>query len=235
MKNLTLVKTETDYDVTTLDGIAVVGSRSVAEKFDRRHDRVLRAIAEITDPKNGVSENFNRSNFRPTYYKDSTGRKLPEYLMTKDGFAILVMGFTGKKALAFKEAYINRFNEMECLIRSRNIARLEYPELTDAIRSVHENPKHYHYSNEADLINRIVLGMSAKQFREKHGIDRGESIRAHLTHWQTEAIQRLQKVDVGLVVIMPDFKERKNALQTYFETMQDMAQMKLLPSKASGE
>ncbi len=46
-------------------------------------------------------------------YTDNTGRKLQSYEMTKDGFMFLVMGFTGKKAAAIKEAYINAFNEMK--------------------------------------------------------------------------------------------------------------------------
>jgi Rha family phage regulatory protein len=222
MKKLTLIKNESDYGVTALDGVPVVSSRKVAEIFDKRHDNVLHAISNC-----GCSKEFNLLNFKETYYKDSQGRKYREYLMTKDGFAFIVMGFTGKKAAQFKEAYINRFNEMERFIRSRNLARLEYPELTDAIKMMHDEPKFFHYSNEADIINRIVLGMSAKQFREEHGIDKGDSIRGHLTSWQAEAIQRLQKVDVGLVVIMPDFKQRKKALQTYFEAMKDTIQARI--------
>lgn len=227
MKTLTLVK-NTDYGVTALDGTPVVSSRRVAEVFRREHKDVLRAIQNC-----GCSDDFNRRNFTPTTYKDSQGRKQPETLLTKDGFAFIVMGFTGKKAAQFKEAYINRFNEMERFIQSRNLARLEYPELTEAIKMMHDEPKFFHYSNEADMINRIVLGMSAKQFREEHGMDKGESIRGYLTPWQAEAIQRLQKVDVGLVVIMPDFKQRKQALVTYYEMMKDALQVKKLPATAS--
>lgn len=217
------IKTYEDvYGVTALDGVPMVSSRKVAEIFDRRHDHVLRSIAEITDPKNGVSEKFNRLNFKPTIYKDDSGRKLPEYLLTKDGFSILVMGFSGKKALTFKEAYINRFNEMERFIVSRNIARLEYPELTDMIKAMHEEPKFYHFSNEADMINRVVLGVAAKEIRKTHGLARGESIRDHLTPWQTEMIRRLQKADVGFVVVIPEFKERKRTLENYFNKVKDL-------------
>jgi Rha family phage regulatory protein len=214
-----------DYGVTALDGVPVVNSRKVAEIFGKRHDHVLRSITELTDPKDGVSESFNRLNFKPTHYKDSSGRKLPEYLLTKDGFSILVMGFTGKKALAFKEAYINRFNEMERFILNRNIAQLEYPELTDAIKMMHEEPKFFHYSNEADMINRIVLGVTARKFRQMHRLAKGESIRGCLTPWQAEAIQRLQKVDVGLVVAIPDFEQRKQALTEYFKRWCQMKQL----------
>lgn len=215
MKKLALV--EKDYGVTALDGVPVVSSRKVAEIFEKRHDNVLQAIANC-----GCSEGFTRLNFKASTYKDSTGRKLPECLMTKDGFAFIVMGFTGKKAAHFKESYINRFNEMERFIVSRNLARLEYPKLTDAIKAAHDEPKFYHYSSEADMINRIVLGMSAKQFRQERGLDKGESIRAHLSHQQADTIHKLQSFDVGLVTIMPDFQERKKALQAYFSRIRDV-------------
>lgn len=203
-----------DYGVTVLDGVPVVSSRRVAELFNREHKNVLASIETC-----GCSIEFNRLNFKPTYYKDSQGRKQPEILMTKDGFAFIVMGFTGKKAAQFKEAYIKCFNEMERFIRSRNLARLEFPELTDAIKSVHTQPKFYHYSNEADMINRAVLGMTAKKFREKRGLDKDESIREHIDPWQAEAIQKLQRFDVGLVITIPDFEQRKKILQTYFNSL----------------
>lgn len=212
-----------DYGVTSFDGIPVVNSRSVAENFEKRHDSVMRDIQNVIDSLEEISlhkiEEPNIQNFFiKTFYKDR-GKKYPEYLLTRDGFTLLVMGFTGKKAMAFKLAYIQRFNEMESFIKDRSLARLEYPELTDAIKSVHKEPKFYHYSNEADMINRIVLGTTAKQFRKERGIDKDESIREHITLWQTAAIQKLQRFDTGLVVAVQDFEQRKEILKTYFSSL----------------
>ena len=156
---------------------ARVDSRSVAAFFEKEHFHVLRDIARITDTKSGLSKEFIDSNFVADKYKDSTGRKLPCYQMTRDGFTILVMGYTGEKAMRFKELYIKRFNEMEALIKQLVAARQEFPMLTEMISTVHDNPKPYHYSNECDMINRLVIGMSAKKFRESHGIEKGRSIR----------------------------------------------------------
>ena len=205
------------YGVTALDGIPMVSSRKVAEIFNKRHDNVLYAIENC-----GCSQKFNLLNFKETCCKDSQGRKQREVLMTKDGLAFIIMGFTGKKAAQLKEAYINRFNEMEQFIISRNLARLEYPELTDMIKAMHEEPKFFHFSNEADMINRIVLGVSAKEIRKENGLSKGESIRDHLTPWQAEMIRRLQKADVGFVVAIPDFQERKKALVSYFNKVRDI-------------
>lgn len=92
------------------DGKKIVAttSRQVAEVFGKRHDDVLRKIQGLK-----CSEEFTARNFAVSEYADSTGRNLPEYLMTKDGFVFLALGFTGKKAAEFKEKYIAAFNEME--------------------------------------------------------------------------------------------------------------------------
>ncbi|WP_440866622.1 Rha family transcriptional regulator [Symbiopectobacterium purcellii] len=90
------------------NGKALTTSKDVAEYFGKRHERVLDKIRNLD-----CSSKFTEHNFVPSEYTDSTGRKLPMYTMTKDGFVFLVMGFTGKKAAAFKEAYIAEFNRME--------------------------------------------------------------------------------------------------------------------------
>ena len=135
--------------------------------------------------------------------------------MTKDGFTFLVMGFTGKKAAKFKELYIRRFNEMEQYIKTLVSARKEFPLLTENIKLLHENPKPYHFSNECDMINRLVIGMSAKQFRQEHSIEKSGSIRPYLTDEQIRLLDILQKADVGLLIAEPDFEKRKQYLHDY--------------------
>ncbi|WP_026894878.1 Rha family transcriptional regulator [Clostridiisalibacter paucivorans] len=194
---------------------ARVDSLFVAEFFEKQHKHVLRDITRITEPKSGLSENFIHSNFKSSFYKDSTGRKLPCYFMTRDGFTMLVMGYTGQKAMKFKELYIRRFNEMESFIKTLVSARQEFPLLTANIKLLHENPKPYHFSNECDMLNRIVVGMSAKQFRLANGIEKGKSIRPYLSDEQITMLEALQKVDVGLLVAVPDYQQRKRHLEWY--------------------
>lgn len=196
--------------------VARVDSRYVAEVFEKRHDNVLRDIRKFLDPNSGLSEEFTALNFKESKYKDRTGRSNPCYCMTKDGFTILVMGFTGEKALQFKEAYIKRFNEMENFIQNIRDARMEFPALTEQILLLHENPKPYHFSNECDMINRIVTGKSTKQLREEHGIPKGESIRPCLTEVQLDHVRKLSQLDVGLMLAMPDYDQRKRHLEWYY-------------------
>ena len=194
---------------------ARVDSLFVAQAFEKEHFHVLRDIAKITDTKSGLSETFTASNFEPSSYKDKTGRKLPCYQMTRDGFTMLVMGYTGQKAIRFKELYIKRFNEMEKFIKTLVSARQEFPLLTANIKLLHDAPKPYHFSNECDMLNRIVLGMTAKQFRLANGIEKGKSIRPYLSKEQIDMLETLQKVDVGLLVAFPNYEDRKRHLEWY--------------------
>ncbi|TKI02426.1 peptidase [Martelella alba] len=90
------------------DGRAVTTSIAIAEYFTKRHDDVLKKIRTLE-----CSPEFTARNFAVSEYTDATGRKLPCYQITRDGFAFLAMGFTGKRAARFKEDYINAFNSME--------------------------------------------------------------------------------------------------------------------------
>ena len=150
-----------------------------------------------------------------TLYTDEQGKRRPRYAMTRDGFTFLAMGYRGEKAAKFKELYIKRFNEMEKFIKTLVSARKEFPLLTENIKLLYDDPKPYHFSNECDMINRIVIGMSAKQFRLEHGIEKGESIRPYLTEEQINMLELLQKVDVGLLVAFPNYEDRKRHLEWY--------------------
>lgn len=195
--------------------IVRVNSLYVAEFFGKNHKEVLRDIRNIAAPNSGLSKEFAERNFALRSYKDKQNQKRPCYYLTRDGFTILVMGYTGKKALRFKELYIRRFNEMEELIKSLVKAKTEFPLLTENIKLLHEKPKPYHFSNESDMINRIVLGKSAKQFRLENNLENGTSIRPYLTEVQINLIEKLQKVDIGLLVAFPNYEDRKRHLEWY--------------------
>lgn len=191
-------------------------SLQVAEMFGKQHKSVLRAIANLD-----CSEEFGRLNFAPSSYVNDQNKKQPCYCMTRDGFTFLAMGFTGKKAAQFKEAYIKRFNDMEKFIRTLQSVRMDYPMLTENIKLLHDSPKPYHFSNEADMLNRIITGMTAKKFREVHNIQHGESIRPYLTDEQVWLMDILQKADIGLLISEPNFEARKRHLEWYKAKMLD--------------
>lgn len=83
----------------------------VAERFGKRHDTVLRAIRNLE-----CSPEFNARNFAAVEYIDGKNEKRPMYFITRDGFAFLAMGFTGKAAMAWKEKFLDAFNRMEAAL-----------------------------------------------------------------------------------------------------------------------
>jgi Rha family phage regulatory protein len=148
---------------------AMTTSLMVADAFGKRHDRVLRAIDNLVEdlPKNGVVKMFHEST-----QEDAKGEQRKMYYMNRDGFTLLAMGFTGKKALEFKLKYIAAFNKMEKFITEKQSA--EYLEAraagkrirreeTDAIKELTEyakeqgsqHPEKY-YKIYSDLANKIA-------------------------------------------------------------------------------
>ena len=164
-------------------------SLQVAQEFGKRHDIVLRDIRALN-----CSQDFRLLNFVESSYQNEQNKKQPMYLMTKNGFIFLVMGYRAKKAAAIKEAYIKRFDEYEAFIKDYILAKDEFAPFTQAIEDAYDNPQPYHFSNENNMIYRIVLGTDAKTFRKLHGIEHGKSIRPYLTEAQYKAIRELQKM-----------------------------------------
>lgn len=108
---------ETNELIEIENGQPVTTSLKVAEIFGKQHYNVLRDIQEKILPN--VSTDFAKLNFEGSDYRDSTGRHLPMYYITRDGFTMVAMGYTGAKAMKFKEAYINEFNKMEAMLQKR--------------------------------------------------------------------------------------------------------------------
>lgn len=115
----------TDIILSTQNGEPVASSRQIAENFGKEHKHVLDAV------KNLVAENSAaKSMFYETTY-ENRGKQYPMYLMNRDGFSLLVMGFTGKAALEWKLKYIQAFNEME-----KKLATPQMPKLSKELQAL---------------------------------------------------------------------------------------------------
>ena len=180
--------------------VTVVTSLDVAETFGKEHARVLRDIRELD-----CSEEFRHGNFAESYYVNSQNKKQPMYYITRDGFTLLAMGYTGEKAMQFKEAYIKQFNAMEKAligkIREREKGIAVRQALTNAIKESGENERmHGHaYSTYTDLIYKAVLGKSAKQLREELGIGKQDNLRDSLSAEELAKVKSVEMVVSGLV------------------------------------
>ena len=126
----------TDIILSTQNGEPVASSRQIAESFEKRHDHVMRDIDTI---KKDVP-NFGEMFFE-TEAPDSYGRPQRTYLMNRDGFTLLAMGFTGKAALEWKLKYIAAFNAMEKQLAQRpQLSRAEL--MAQALIAAHDELEH---------------------------------------------------------------------------------------------
>lgn len=131
-KNLSM-NLDTNNLVSVQDHRAVTTSLQVAEKFGKLHKNVIRSIKSLD-----CSDKFNRLNFEPAEYIDAKGEKRIMYYMTRDGFTFLAMGFTGKVAASFKEAYIEAFNRMEAALRQEETTAVASRLLDDYVARFNE-------------------------------------------------------------------------------------------------
>ena len=126
----------TDIILSTQNGEPVASSRQIAENFGKEHKDVLRAIENIKAQNCALTSMF----FEATYTA-GTGKAYPMYLMNRDGFSLLAMGFTGKAALEWKLKYISAFNAMEKQLAQRpQLSRAEL--MAQALIAAHDELEH---------------------------------------------------------------------------------------------
>jgi Rha family phage regulatory protein len=179
---------------------SIVTSLDIAETFGKEHKRVLQDIRELE-----CSEDFGRHNFVQSSYVNCQNKKQPMYYVTRDGFTLLAMGYTGEKAMKFKEGYIRQFNAMEKLLigkikeREKGIAVRQA--FTKAIQQSSENERmHGHaYSTYTDVIYKSIFGKNAKQLREEFGITKKESMRDYFSEEDLVKVQNAEMLVSALV------------------------------------
>lgn len=99
--------------VTSYNGVLVADSLEVADRFGKRHTHVLRSIDDLINQLESQSTQNWADYFIPDDYQDNKNRTQRRFKLTRDGFSLLVMGFTGPAALHWKLLYIEAFNKME--------------------------------------------------------------------------------------------------------------------------
>ena len=144
----------------TEDGKLVVSSRRVADDFKKRHSDVIEKIQQLIKAEKSVMSMFIESS-----YKAGTGKNYKEYLLTRDGFSLLVMGFNGREALEWKLKYIEAFNTME-----RKLKEISKPDsymiddpIERAKRWIEEREQYNKVAAELEEQNSFVNKISASE------------------------------------------------------------------------
>lgn len=206
--------------------MTVVTSLDVAETFEKNHRDVMESIR-------GIERSISTAEFSALFhldsYKASNGKINPMYLMTRDGFTLLVMGYTGEKAMKFKLAYIKQFNAMESQLIGKRIEREKgiavRQSLTKALQQSTENERmHGHaYSNYTNCIYKVLFGKNAKQLQEEFGIEKREKLRDQFTAEELQAIQHMESLVSGLVGCGWGYEQIKEFIQKNNTAMQIVA------------
>ncbi len=188
--------------------ILTTTSRKVAEVFGKEHFNVLRDVENL-----GCSNSFRKLNFEVSEYKvHGNNKTYKEYVMTRDGFTLLVMGYTGEKAMQFKESYIHAFNEMEKELKRLYAERQQWEIerakgilvrhiLTDTIKmKVADSPnKKFMYPNYTKLIYKTLFGKTLRELQQEYGVKGKESIRDYLTAEQLKDIESTEMLVSSLI------------------------------------
>ena len=133
-------------------------------------------------------------------------------------FVISLMKNT-PRVVKFKKLLVKQFFEMREFLQSLAAVNKEYGELSDAVQRFYGDTKPYHFSNEIDMLNRIIFGKTAKEMREVMGLKKGESIRPHLTLEQIQQLDKMQRADEYLLSMNIDYQRRKERLIEYFNSI----------------
>jgi len=186
----------------------VTTSNIVAEIFEKEHKNIIRDIENLIEKDVLKSELM----FTKSEYNDSYGRKQKCYLMNRDGFSLLAMGFDGDKALKFKLDFINAFNVMEKELKriyeerqqwliEREKGKLVRHILTDTIKmKVAESPnKKFMYPNYTKLIYKLLFNKTFDELKVQYGIKGKESLRDYLANEELKELENMEMLISSLI------------------------------------
>ncbi|MBJ9818007.1 Rha family transcriptional regulator [Citrobacter koseri] len=201
----------------------VTNTVAIAEGVGRDHDTIIKLV----DRNKSDLEEFGRVGFEIRTLDTKGGRQKQRVALLNEQHTTLLITYMRNNEVvrSFKKRLVAEFFTMRSALAKkkidRNSARLEYKPMTDAIKHEREAQGKqiapHHFSNEADLINRLALGMTAAKFRVHHEIGKKEPIRDYLTPEQIHCITELQRANTVFISMGWDFEQRKEVLRGMFD------------------
>lgn len=199
-------------NISLIENNQTMSSREIAKLTNKEHKNVLRVIRDLLDG------DILDAQYEPLKF-NYRGQEFDYFELNKRDSIVLVARLSPQ----FMAAIIDRWSELEQKLiekelfkATRETSKLEYRPMTNAIAEAHEEIKPYHFSNEADLINRIVLGCTASKYKQFHEIPKGESIRDYLNQSELDCIVALQRANTVYIEDGLEFQQRKDKLLSLF-------------------
>ncbi len=187
-------------------------SREIAELTGKQHRNVLADIRKMLVEIQSTEILAD--------YKDSKGRTYQQIILDKEQTLILVSGYNIKMRAAIVRRW-QFLEEKEQRGLLRNASKEEFYPVTATLRAVraldNKETKPHHYTNEMNMINRIILGCTAKQYRINEDVPDSVAIRDTFTPLELKAVTSLQRADTVFLEMGLDYEERKQKLQDIFD------------------
>ena len=216
-----------DNLVEVKNGKIFANSLRIAEYFGKRHDNVIASIENLP------ADDFTLLNFKVSEYVDESGKSNKMYLLTRDSFSLIVMGFTGEKAYEWKLKYIKAFNIMEQKllnkqnqewVTSRKQGKLARKEETDTIHDFIEYTRdqgssyaQWYYKNFTDSTYKALSLLEQRKPKTRDTLNMLELNQLLVAESiVTKVIQRGMDEELGYKDI---FKEAKAALEKFAESV----------------
>lgn len=180
-----------------------------------------RSLRLLIDKYKGEIKTFGKLSFQMTPLQNSvTGQKTKIYVLNEQQATfILTLLRNTPQVVKFKKLLVKQFFEMREFIQSLAAATEGYGKLSDAVQQFYDDTKPYLFTNEVNMLNKIVLGKTSKEMREMLGLKSSEPIRPHLTLEQIRQLDQLQRADVFLLSTKTEYQQRKEHLTEYYNNI----------------
>lgn len=173
----------------------------------------------LNDFNSRITDELSDEHYETFVVQNSNKTISTVYKLTLDQCMLVSM----RETKSVRRYVLAKIKELELKLQSKQLFALtrktskdEYLPMTNAIAEAHEEIKPYHFSNEADLINRIVLGCTASKYRQFHEIPKIDAIRDYLTQSELDCIISLQRANTVYIEDGLDFNERKEKLTSIY-------------------
>lgn len=200
-----------------IQDIQTMSSLEIAALTGKDHSDVLYDIRNTLEQAGLGEGNYSSS------YKSKQNKTLPMFLLPKLECDLVISGYS----VPYRLAIIQRWHELEASNNQsishsevRQDARLAFKDMGTALKVTRaeqgKETKSHHYSNEAELLNRLVIGMTSKQYRVEHNLKTHEAIRDHFSFQELATIEELERTNIALINLGEDYETRKHKLMDLY-------------------
>ena len=205
--------------ITTSENNQTMSSVELLKVINKARKDFNEKPVRLNDFHNRVANELDGEHYETFVVQNSNNTTSTAFNLTLDQCLLVSM----RETKAVRRYVLTKIKELELKVQSKQLFALtrktskdEYLPMTNAIAEAHEEIKPYHFSNEADLINRIVLGCTASKYRQFHDIPKGDAIRDYLNQAELDCIVSLQRANTVYIEDGLSFQERKDKLASLY-------------------